>query len=54
MIERRQIVDLWRRGDAAALVTLVRAAGSSLPEARGALAGCARWSSCRDHQRRMS
>ena len=29
MIERRQIVDLWRRGDAAALVTLVRAAGSS-------------------------
>jgi xanthine dehydrogenase accessory factor len=29
MMERRQIVDLWRQADAAALVTLVRAAGSS-------------------------
>jgi xanthine dehydrogenase accessory factor len=29
MMERRLIVDLWRQGGAAALVTLVRAAGSS-------------------------
>ena len=28
-MERRLIVDLWRQGGAAALVTLVRAAGSS-------------------------
>jgi len=41
MIERRQIVDLWRQGDAAALVTLVRAAGSSYrrPGARLLVAG---------------
>jgi xanthine/CO dehydrogenase XdhC/CoxF family maturation factor len=29
MIERRKIVDLWQRGDAVALVTLVRVEGSS-------------------------
>jgi xanthine/CO dehydrogenase XdhC/CoxF family maturation factor len=29
MIERRKIVDLWQRGDAAAMVTLVRVEGSS-------------------------
>jgi len=29
MIERRKIVELWQRGDAAALVTLVRVEGSS-------------------------
>ena len=29
MLERRRIVDLWQRGDAAALVTLVRVEGSS-------------------------
>ena len=41
MMERRQIVDLWRQGGAAALVTLVRAAGSSYrrPGARLLVAG---------------
>ena len=40
-MERRQIVDLWRQGGAAALVTLVRAAGSAYrrPGARLLVAG---------------
>src|ERR1700727_78275 len=32
MRERRRIVELWRRGDAVALVTLVRVEGSSYRE----------------------
>jgi xanthine dehydrogenase accessory factor len=41
MMERRQIIRLWQRGDAAALVTLVRAEGSSYrrPGARLLLGG---------------
>src|ERR1700745_4514900 len=41
MMERRQIIRLWQRGDAAALVTLVRTEGSSYrrPGARLLLGG---------------